>query len=306
MKKVQEEITLKNTKAEILDALNQALEREKEKNLTKSNPEKEEHEQKIKTSIENSKKNVEQNIFSSELINKFKDLETAIEAEEEKLKNLYGVEKELNNLTLVANAGKDYINDLENKKKTEEEKLNISIENLSEEYKKKSDELKEEYELKAKSLKMEREREIENNIWEDNKKKKEEELKQKEIETNTLLADAKANATHLKELEQQVADIPNIMEKEYQRGKTEITKELEKEHKYETELLKKDYQNTIDRQVDKIKSLNEEIEKLTNLNISLQEKMDKAYNEIKELAAKTVEASGGVKILGNNQSNNKE
>ena len=30
--------------------------------------------------------------------------------------------------------------------------------------------------------------------------------------------------------------------------------------------------------------------------------MDKAYVEIKELATKTVEATGGVKILGNNQS----
>ena len=44
----KEEITLKNTKAEILEALNEALEREKVINKTKSNPEKEEKERKVK------------------------------------------------------------------------------------------------------------------------------------------------------------------------------------------------------------------------------------------------------------------
>lgn len=44
----KEEITLKNTKAEILEALNEALEREKNVAKTKSNPEKEEKEKNIK------------------------------------------------------------------------------------------------------------------------------------------------------------------------------------------------------------------------------------------------------------------
>lgn len=81
----KEEITLKNTKAEILEALNQALEREKNINKTKSDPQKEELERKKKESIL-SKENIKQNIFSDELITKFKNLEMAIEALEEKLK----------------------------------------------------------------------------------------------------------------------------------------------------------------------------------------------------------------------------
>ena len=40
-------------------------------------------------------------------------------------------------------------------------------------------------------------------------------------------------------------------------------------------------------------------------NKSLQEKLDKSYLEMKELATKTVEANGGVKILGNNNQDNK-
>jgi len=65
--------------------------------------------------------------------------------------------------------------------------------------------------------------------------------------------------------------------------------------------LKKDFQNTIDCLNDKITSLQEKLEKEQKLNIILQEKIDNAYIEIKELAAKTVETSGSVKIIGNTQ-----
>lgn len=310
----KEEITLKNTKAEILEALNNALEREKKLNKTKSEPEKEEKERKVNKAIENSKVNVEQNIFSFELINKFKELETAIAAEEEKLKNLYGIEKELNNLTLIMNAGKDCLTEIENKKKVETDKLNDSIKQLEEEYKKKSDELQKEYDIKSKNLKLERdreteeynykvkrEREISNNKWEDDKKIRENKLASMEEETKKLFEEAKAKEEYLKELEKKVNEIPAFLEKEYTRGKKEATAELEKENKYATELLKKDFQNTIDRQNDKINSLKDELDKANNLNIVLQDKMDKAYIELKELATKTVESTGGVKILGNNQ-----
>lgn len=310
----KEEITLKNTKAEILDALNKALEREKNMNKTKSNPEKEEKERKTKQAIEETKKNVEKNIFSEELINKFKDLVLAISAEEEKLKNLYGIEKELSNLTTVMNAGKDCIMAIETKKKEETEKLNLSIKELEEKYKNKSEELQKEYDLKAKNLKLERDREIEeynyktkrereisNNKWEDEKKSRETILKSQEIETKKLLDEAKENDNNIKALEIKVNEIPSLLEKEYARGKKEATLEIEKENKYQVELLKKDYQSIIDRHEDKINALKEELEKSNNLNTSLQERMDKAYAQIKELATKTVEATGGVKILGNNQ-----
>ena len=310
----KEEITLKNTKAEILEALNQALEREKNINKTKSDPQKEEVERKKKESISESKENIKQNIFSDELINKFKNLETAIEALEEKLKNLYGLEGELNNFTLVVNAEKDFLADLEIKKKVETEKLETSIRELEAEYKKKNKELEEEYAAKAKALKLERDREIEeydyklkrereivNNKWEDEKKIREVNLRNLEDEAKKKLKEVTEKETYLKELEQKVEGIPEMMLKEYERGRKEATAELKKEQEYQTELLKKDFQNTIDRQADKIKSLEGELEKISALNVSMQDKMDKAYVEMKELATKTVEANGQVKIFSNNQ-----
>ena len=310
----KEEITLKNTKAEILEALNQALEREKNINKTKSDPQKEELERKKKESISESKENIKQNIFSDELITKFKNLEMAIEALEEKLKNLYGLEGELNNFTLVVNAEKDFLADLEIKKKVETEKLETSIQELEALYKKKNKELEEEYATKAKALKLERDREVEeyeyklkrdreivNNKWEDEKKIREVNLKNLEDEAKKKLKEVTEKENYLKELEQKVEGIPEMMLKEYERGRKEATAELKKEQEYQTELLKKDFQNTIDRQADKIKSLEGELEKISALNVSMQDKMDKAYVEMKELATKTVEANGQVKIFSNNQ-----
>ena len=310
----KEEITLKNTKTEILEALNAALEREKNLASMKSNPEKEEKTKKIEEAIKVSKENVEQKIFSEELNNKFKSLEVAIEAEEEKLKDLYGIEKELNNLVVVINAGKDYIAEIENNKIIKTEEVNNSIKELEEKYKIRLEELEKEYDLKAKSLKVERDREVEeynyktkrereisNNKWEDEKLERENKLDKKEEETNKLLEEVKEKAEHIKELENKVNEIPSLLEKEYARGRKEAINELEKEHKYETELLSKDFKNTIDRQNDKIESLNEEVKKCNLTNEALQNKLDQAYMQIKEMATKTVEATGGVKILGNNQ-----
>lgn len=309
----KEEITLKNTKTEILEALNAALEREKNMSSIKANPEKEEKERKVAKAIEVSKVNVEQKIFSDELNNKFKDLEIAIAAEEEKLKELYGIEEELNNLTLVVNAGKDCLVEIENNKKIKTEELNNNIKELEETYRIKSEELQKDYEMKTKNLKIEREREneeytykikrereISNNKWEDEKEERETKLAKAEEETKKLLDEANQNAEHIKELENKVNDIPMLLEKEYARGRKETSSELEKENKFATELLKKDFQNTIDRQNDKIESLREEVKKITTEKEALQNKLDQAYIQIKDMATKTVESTGGLKIIGNN------
>lgn len=308
----KEEISLKNTKAEILEALNEALQREKEAKKIKSNPEKEEKEKKVQKAIETSIYNVEQNIFSNELINKFKDLELAIQVEEEKLKELYEIDKEMSNLTLVINAGKDCIANIEEKKKQETDRLNKMIQDIEEEYKIKKENLQKEHESIIKNIKMEREREeeeynyqtkrereISNNKWEDEKKKREKSLIETETKTKELFEEAQAKEKYLKELEIKVKEIPTLLEKEYKKGKEETFKELTKENNYAIELLKKDFQNTIDRQNDKIASLEAELEKEQKRNLILQEKTDKAYLEIKELATKTVETSGGLKIIGN-------
>ncbi|MDR3289341.1 MAG: hypothetical protein LBT22_07935 [Peptococcaceae bacterium] len=318
MKKVKEEISLKNTKQEILDALNDVLEKEKNAIATKSNPAKEEQEKVIAKAIESSKVNVEQKIFSEELNNKFKDLEKAIQAEEEKLEALYGIEKELQRVTLVINAGKDAIAQTEFEKRNKVEELNCAIEDLETRYKEKNLELQQEYETTSRKLKLEREREneaysykqkrerdIENNNWADEKATREEALSKTEAETKRLLGEATEKVDYIKGLETKVNEIPKTLQKEYERGAEEATRALEKEHEHKVALSEKDYESTAVRLNDKVEALTAELAKSAKLNVTLQEKLDHAYVEIKELATKTVEASSGVKIIGNSSSENK-
>ncbi|MBP3284477.1 MAG: hypothetical protein J6M02_03140 [Clostridia bacterium] len=91
--------------------------------------------------------------------------------------------------------------------------------------------------------------------------------------------------------------IPKALQEEYERAKKEVSKDLNKEFEYKTALAEKDYANTTDRLNDKIEALTKKLEKSNQLNVTLQEKLDKAYIEIKELATKTVETAGTVKFI---------
>ncbi len=106
------------------------------------NHKKAEEKKKTEKAIEVTRENVEQKIFSEELNNKFKDLEIAIKAEEDKLKDLYGIEEELSNLTIMINTGKDYMAKLENEKNLKVEKINNEIKELEEDYDNKKENLK--------------------------------------------------------------------------------------------------------------------------------------------------------------------
>lgn len=307
------EITSKNTKAEIFEALQEALKREKELSKIKSDPIKEEKVHHEKEVVEKTRVNVEQNIFSADLIRKFNELEEAIKYEEEKLKALYGVEKELQDITIAVNAGKDVISKIENEKIQKQNELESRIKDLEDTFKQKSSELMKDYDDKNKSLKLDREREVEeytynlkrerereNNAWEDAKAKRELELSKKEKETENIYNEVKSKMEYIKELENKVSQIPELLKAEYNRGQEEASSKLKLEFDHEKALSQKDYENSINRLNDKIEALSNELSKTNKQNNTLQEKLDNAYIEIKELATKTVESASGVKIIGNN------
>ena len=104
-------------------------------------------------------------------------------------------------------------------------------------------------------------------------------------------------------MEEKVNNISDLLQKEYNRAKQEVSKELNRDYEYKTALAAKDYANTTDRLNDKIESLTKELEKSNQLNLTLQEKLDKAYLEIKELATKTVETAGTVKFIKSSNDN---
>lgn len=299
------ELTLKNKKSDILEALNAALLREKKLKENRYNPAEEEKKTQTAKLVEETRQNVSLNIFSDELNLKFEKLEKAIQAEEKKLSDLYGIEGEMNELVTIIAAKEEVLAKLEAEKTARLQELSMQIVALEEEYTEKARILEldrkreaEEYEYHKK-----RTREQENDQWDSIKAEREKNISEQETKTLALLKEAEAKSEHLAELEKQVADVPAALKKEYIRGREEAMKEIERENKFTTELLKKDYQGKIDRQTDIIESLKNELERSNTEKDAALSKLDQAYSEIRELATRTVEATGGVRIIG---SDNKE
>lgn len=294
------EITLKSKKSDILEALNAALLREKQLKENRYNPAEEEEKSKNAKTVEETLLNVKSNIFSEDLNLKFRKLEEAIRIEEAKLSELYGIEGEMNNLAIVMMAKEDALAKAETENTLRMRELEVRITQLEEEYAE-----------KARNLELERSREVEeyeyqkkrvrkqdDDQWNAYKAEREKKMSEQEARTLALLAEAEEKAEYLSELEKQVAEIPTLLENEYSRGQADAIKEVERENKFEVELMKKDFQGKIDRQTDVIDSLKAELARITTEKDTALSKLDQAYLEIRELATKTVEATGGIKILG--------
>ena len=310
----ESEMTLKNTKAEILEALQNAQKRAEMAEKGRLSPEKTEKMQMEKQAVESAKKSVEQSIFSKELIDKFNALQVAITAEENRLNELYGVGRELQKLALVIESGKDSLErfKVESLKNTEE--ANNNLKQLELEYNQKRSSLKAEYEQAEKKLMVDRAREAEeyqyklararekdNNAWLDEKNTREASLSKLEERAAELLSEAEGKAAYVASLESKVEGISSLLEREKQIAVNAAIADLKREHEYASALSEKDYKSTIARLEDKIIFLEKELLAANKTASILHEKLDKAYTELRELATKTVESASGVRIIGSSE-----
>lgn len=313
MRKLGEpEITMKNTKSEILEALNEALARAEQAEKGKLNPEREEGERINKKALDTARKAVEQNIFSRELQDKFNDLEKAIESEESRLQELYGVGREVQKLALVIEAGRERSCAIEREREEKERCARESLEKLTSEYAQAKAEIQAEQDAQAKRLKMERTREEEeyqydlararereNNIWADEKAAREAALQKREAQATEMLSQAESKAEYIRTLEEKVETIPSLLSAEREAAIAATTQALKQEQAHQSALAEMERKNAVVRLEDKVSYLEKEIETSNKSVHELQAKLDKAYSEIRDLAAKTVESAGGVKIIGN-------
>lgn len=312
----EEEISMKNTKAEILEALQQAKEKAEAATRMRLNPEKAEKERSERQAVESAKKTVGQNIFSKELIDKFNDLQTAIAVEEQRLQELYGIGREVQKLALVIEAGKDRVAEIEAEKTAKEETLQQSLASLKADYAQKNVELQAEYNTQSKKLKTEHSREIEeyqynitrarekeNNAWADEKTMRENKLKMQEMQAAELLADAENRVNYIRTLEEKVEHIPNLVSAAREAAVETTTAELSREYEHQAALAEMERKNAVMRLEDKVLLLEKEIDNANKTATTLQAKLDKAYSELRDLATKTVESAGGIKIISGTEKN---
>lgn len=314
-------ITEKNTKAEILAAYNEAIEKLDAQDNMKDDPVVQKAVVENERMLASAEDLISKDILNDEITKQYKDLQAAIIKMKNELQELYGIEVKANSFVALVNGYKDKAVQLENEYREmkanaaneledKKNKLYSEIDELEQEKKNILEsikiESKEQKEILAKERKREqdeytytlnRTRKQEEDAWEDEKAIREKQLADKEKEVE-------AKAEYVIELENRIKDMTEQIEtlktnidtaraEGYDKGKADANKsnafevrELKTKNEYELKALQ-----------DKIAHLESSLASTTEANEILQDKLDGAYAQMKELASETVKSSGGVKIL---------
>lgn len=314
-------ITMKSTKQEIMDAYLAAKKTLDEQASMKDDPvatAKVEQEAQIIASAEVT---VNEDILNPVIIEKYKKLNAAIELKTKELNNLYGIESEANSLVAIINAHKDKVSEIEanykqktellqkeyNQKKAEidEDIANLKLEkqNILDSINTEANEARAEVAKKRAreeeeyTYNRDRQRQIEENECNDKKEEEEKELEKRVAEVTKREEALTDQSDYIIELEGKVNSIPTLVEEAKAEGVKQGKADADKSNAFEVRALKKENEYNTNLLNDKIERLTSDLENVKSEKADLQARLDDAYTRMNELAMKTTEATGGVKIL---------
>ena len=306
-------VTMKSTKQEIMDALHEAERALKQKQEIMTTPAVEQKKAEEETTITEAAQDVEANIFSDEMNKKYKNLAEAIALMETRLKEQYEVETALLNLVNVTNAAKELQlkmereneelkRSLEAREKEERDKHVAALSKLDAEYAQRKESLeatrkreKEEYDYNLK-----REHKINDDKYADERAAIEKELAAARADAEKLAAETEKRKTEIEEMEKKIADFPNVLKAEHDKGYTEGEKAAGKEYGYKKTMSDKEHEFELRERDNQISRLTADAKEKASKIASLEEKLDSAYAQLRELATKTVESNGSIKVIGGN------
>ena len=320
------EINMKSTKQEIMDAYQEAKSKLDSLTDMKDDPVTEAKAKADAEVIKSANTIVEKGILAPEIVEEYQNLCKAIDMKKSEIKELYGIESEANTMVAMINAHKDLKTQLtenhiarreaadqefEEKKAELEAKialLETQRTDLIKATKEENDALinelkknrKREEEEYAYSLK--RQRQIENDKWDDEKAVREKMLEEKEAAVRVASEEVMKEIDYGAEVGKKVAEIPALVEAAKTEGEKKGKADADKSNVFEVRAIntKNEYEQ---------KMLNDQVSRLAEAlaaaelkNSVLQEKLDDAYTQMRELAAETVKSTGGVKILNHENS----
>lgn len=307
-----EKITSKSTKSQILDAYNKAIKKLNEIEASKDDPVSQKESQMKKETFEAADKIVDMGILNPEITGQYKSLELAIEMKKNELKDLYDLEVEANSLTAMINAHKDTQRELEEEAKENKKAIEAEIKALEAELKAKEEEVEneiaEERERVSKirqreeeeyQYNLKRKRQLEDDEWEDNKKARESVIASKEEDLVNKAKELSERETYIVDLEDKVASISDQVASAYEEGKKEGKAKADKSNAFEVRCLETKHEYEVQNLQNQIDRLEQDLETEKSKNNDLQNKLDDAYTQMRELATNTVQSVGGVKILSN-------
>ena len=338
-KKVQsKKLTLSNTKQEMLEAYNTVLKQLEAQRELDLKPEKKLEEKKAKEVIqvadslstegiarETSNLKIETGKMLAQIsdrmedeINKYKTIQNAVTLKEKELQELYEIEKSAMTLAALIESQNQKRQAFESEMAAKKELLNEEIEASRAEWekekneyeamvkerdtaeKKRRDREKEEYDYGFK-----REQKLAKDKFEDEKAKLEKEIQMKrEQMEGELKIREKAiveQEAELNELRKKVSAFPKEMEAVVGKAIKETTERINLDARNREELQKREFAGEKNVLTTRIESLGKTLKEQSERIAKLSQQLEKAYQQVQDIAVKTIEGSSNAKSLANLQ-----
>ena len=331
-------LSVSNTKQEMLEAYNAALKQLEAQREAELKPEKRLEEKKAKEviqaseslssegvakeisnlKIETSKTLAQISDRLEEEVNKFRAIQSAIALKEKELQELYEIERSAVTLAALIESQNQKRQAFELEMAEKKETLSQEIEALRAERekekndydaeikerdiaeKKRRDREKEEYDYSFK-----REQKLTKDKFEDEKGKLEKEIQIKRQQTESELKEREKAITEreeeLNELRKKVSAFPKEMETTVAKANKETTEKLILEAKNREELQKREFVGERNVLTTRIESLEKIVKEQSDQIIKLTQQLEKAYQQVQEIAVKTIEGSSTIKSFANLQ-----
>ncbi|MDO8540115.1 MAG: hypothetical protein Q7S40_06690 [Opitutaceae bacterium] len=324
----------KNTKQEMLEAYQALAKQLQEKREAELNPERQVEEKKadaaLKAAAAIATEGIDREIggLKSEIggmlaeiseklaaeATRFRNLQKAVEAKEQELRELYGIEKAASTLAALIEAQNQKRRDFETETAQQRDTLTAEIEETRLAWQKERQAHEAELRERDTAEKKAREREKEQFDYAfkrdqqtvrdklaDEKAALEKELRVKKEAAEKELTEREQLVTvaeaELNTLRTKSAAFPKELETAVNQAVKEATEKLKLEAKNREELLKKEFEGERNVFVTRVESLEKTAKDLAEQNARMGKQLEAAYQKVQEIAEKTIESAGHAKSL---------
>ena len=331
-------LSLSSTKQEMLEAYNAVLKQLEAQREAELKPEKKLEEKKAKEVIqvaeslssegiarETSNLKIETGKMLAQIsdrleeeIGKFKAIQNAIVLKEKELQELYEIEKSAVTLAALIESQNQKRQAFELEMAEKKEALSQEIEALRAQREQEKKEYEEEIKERDMTEKKRREREkddyeysfkreqkLTKDKFEDEKSKLEKEIQIKKEQMESELKEREkaiaGREDELNELRKKVSVFPKEMETAVAKAIKETTEKLTLEAKNREELVKKEFIGERNVLTTRIESLEKSVKEQNEQISKLSQQLEKAYQQVQEIAVKTIEGSSTIKSFANLQ-----
>lgn len=310
MAKEIKEVSLKNTKEQILAAYTEALEQAKNKQITpmeeKAIITKGKQVEEIKQ-YGYDKLNNQLNQIGSDFLNslevfshsinseyeQFTKLQNAIELEQQHLNDLYAIKENANTLSATIIANEKQKEEFDAKMESEEQQWQAKLTDLEFDYKNKKLELEKQRKREEDeyNYNLTQRRRIDTDKYEQEKQELLKQLSNQKQEIELREASVTQKEAEFTELQNKVANIENDTLARIKAAESEVTKSLQQEFKYTQALKEEQAKRSVELLEQKIESLQQKITEQDSIISNLNNRLQLAQEQSQQIAHKALETS---------------